>query len=278
MASKTLTLPNGIIIAGERVREIEIAKLDGEHDDMLRDKENLREGNILDKFVRSSVLRVGDESDKTKVDEILRQKLKMADMTYILIQLRIYGVGKNYRFEIPCPSCTFINRPTCKLDELPVDEQKEEFSKLETFMRTVTTEDGDETAVIEFVHLYTKDQSMLDVIRQDYPKDKDTRELLLQLKTVNGQKPDVKTLKKMSHMLRHAIRLEMDKVVGGVDTTLVNTCKRCEREFKENLPVDVRDFLYPTPATAEPRWAIPYRFYGATSLSLPPDGDGPETK
>ena len=42
-----------------------IRKLDGDDEDMLRDKDNLRKGNVLDKILKRVIVRMGEMDDPT---------------------------------------------------------------------------------------------------------------------------------------------------------------------------------------------------------------------
>src|SRR5688500_17745337 len=103
MASKILQLPNGLLIGGERVRDVEISKLSGVHEDMIRDKRNLRDGGVLDKLVKESLIRIGDITDPKRIGELYENSLLMADLTYLLVQIRSFGIGKKYEYDCACP-------------------------------------------------------------------------------------------------------------------------------------------------------------------------------
>ncbi len=277
MVTKIVQLPNGLSVNGDVVREVEILKLGGPQEDMIRDKKNLREGNVLDKLLKSCIVRIGDVTDAAEISKIYDESMLMADMTFLLVQVRLFGIGKKYAFDAPCPFCEKIGRHDIDLSTLEVDEQKDEHRGKRDFVATVTDESGAAYA-FRFRQLFTRDIRLIESIKQQYPSDKATRELCLQLLEVNGAKADPKMIKtSLDWMARNAIRAEMDLYVGGIDTVLVNECKHCEREFKDNMPVELRDFFYPAADTRRiPNPARTFRSYGGTSLSSPPDGDGVE--
>jgi hypothetical protein len=279
--TKEFILPNGVLHSGSVLREIELARFDGSHEDLIHDKKHLREGNALEKMIKSSIVRIGDVTEPDELSKLYDKALIMPDQTFILVKLRMFGIGKMYTFVAECTRCEQEDEYTIDLDTLKLDEQPEECQGKTEFLATVEPEDED-VFQITFRHLYAGDGKMLSIIKKDHGNEKATRELALQLKSFNGKGivNDVKLVKSLSWKARNAIREAMDATVGGINTTLVMPCKNCEnREFKAAMPVELRSFFYPKgPKNATPRLAKPFLGYGGTAPSSESDTAGNEAK
>lgn len=264
-----LKLPNGFKgPGGVIIRDIAIRKLDGDDEDMLRDKDNLRKGNVLDKLLKRVIVQMGEMDDPTVLASTYDNAFLLADVTYVLIKLRSWSIDPVYRFDYQCTRCGHHNSHRINLDTLHLDEQKEEHRGLDEYEAQV----GDYT--ITFRPLYVRDGKMMETIRTEYKKEKGTRELMLQVKTVNGAKPHPQLLKKMDWQTRNKIRQAIDKTSGGIDTELVMECSRCEHIDKDTMPVQMKSFFFPAEDTSPSQEAMPFRDYGTTSRSLDLDGDG----
>jgi hypothetical protein len=280
LVTKEFTLPNGVLHAGEVLREVELVRFDGDHEDLIHDKKNLREGNALEKLIKSCVVRIGDITDPETLSKVYDKALIMPDQNFILIKLRMFGIGRMYEFVAECPRCEKEDSYTIDLDTLVLDEQPEDCRGKTEFTAIIEPEDED-VFQITFKHLYAGDGKMLSIIKKDYGKERVTRELALQLKTINGKPAsDPKIVKALSWKARNAIRAAMDATVGGLNTELIMECKNCDgREFRANMPIELRSFFYPKGRSKEtPRQAKPFLGFGGTKLSLETDTDGNQAK
>lgn len=283
-------LPNGLVDEnGMVIRSIELRDLSGPEEDMLRDKRELRDGNIIAKLLRRSIVRIGEYEDPKKIDDLFGKRFLLADMTYLLIRLRQQTTGEDlYAFDATCPTCDTMRRKRIDLSELRIDEQKQEYRGAERIKLTVdirppskrgTKAEQKDLLNLEIRPLYVSDLSMLETIKVDYGSERGTRELALQLLRVNDAKPLPSYIKTgLSWAARTAIREAIDKTSGGVDTELLCECKRCERSWKMQMPIEMSSFFFPTEDSFENASpAKPFRSSGGTSSSSQPDGDGAES-
>jgi hypothetical protein len=278
MDTKILTLPNGMLINGARIREAEIVRIGGSQDDMLRDKNNLKENNLLEKLTKSAICRLGDATTPEEISNYYDKYLKLPDLTYLLVQIRMFGIRKRYEFSINCPRCNFLNRASIDLSQLKTDEQPEADADLDYYVKEVYDELTERTHVIEFVPLFARQMRLLEAIKLESPKDQATRQLMLQIKKIDGAVPLFHAVKALPWSTRNLFRETMDSVAGGVDTSLVISCRKCDTEFQDQLPVEVRDFFYPGKPTTTPSLTTPYRTYGQILPSSLDDGTGSPAK
>lgn len=276
MRTQEFKLPNGVFVGGEVIKDIEFRRLDGEDEDFLRDKEELRKGNTFFRLLNRCIMRVGTVTKKSKpleedaaISEILKKGLLLADLTFMLVKLRQWSIDSIYRFEDACSHCDKPNWHRLDLSTLPETEQPADCVGKKEFMDVV---DG---VPITFGPLYAvKDVALLELIKTEYPKEKASRELLLQLKMIGEKPAGVDNVKHtegdtMGPMAwRHAVRLAMDAKMGGIETELINECRHCNRTYKTNMPVETKYFFFQAAETAQTRTAYPFRVYGRTFGSL----------
>lgn len=283
MRTITITLPNGIPEStGTVIRDIEIRKLTGEDEDMLLDRENLRKGGVIDRLLKNCIVAIGPYTKKEEIDRVYDSSLLLADVTYILVQLRIWGISPIYSFEHSCPRCEHINKQRLDLTTLKIDQQKEDFRGKSQFMDVIdSTDDTGKPIKVPISHrpLFTKDSRMMEAIKSEYPREKATRELMIQLVEFNGAPVTFKQLQALDMGFRNQLRKCMDDKMGGINLELLMTCRKCERTYKENMPIEIRSFFFRAEDSSDTeQTAIPYHANTSTSSFLVAESDGAPAK
>lgn len=272
MKTKVITLPNGFSDgAGGVIRELEIRKLNGNDEDMLLDKEAHEGGRVFDQLVKGCIVRAGTLTDQGKIGSIYDRFFLLADTTFVLIQLRIWGIGPTYRFEHECSKCGEIGQHSINLNELSIDEQKEEYRGQAEYTETY---DG---LPVTFRPLYIRDQATLETMRQRYPHDRASRELMLQITKLDGVAPTEAALKELDMGTRNAIRNSIDARSGGIDVEILSDCQKCEKTTKGTLPVEVRSFFFQAGVSSKTKTARPFRSSGTTRTSSANESAGAQT-
>lgn len=272
MRTNVYNLPNGFLVGDDLVTEVELRKLDGDDEDFLLDKDEVRQGMILDRLLKRCIVRLGQATEPEIIGKLYDECLLMADSQYLLIQLRRWSVQDKYSFDMQCPKCDSIGLYHIDLSTLRIDQAPEKSRGQRKFI-DVLTYDG-EASTVEHRPLFVRDGSMLEIIRKQYKKEKATRELFLQTVSIDGGKPDIKALKKYPLGWRNALRGLMDSKVGGVDMELLSTCSECNRQFKESMPIAVKSFFFQAGDSLNSTMARPFRSSGLTSTSSESDEDG----
>lgn len=270
METTSLILPNGINVGGIVHRNVVVRLLDGNDEDMLRDKKILKEGNVINRLMKGLVISIGDlskEDTKNAYDDIL-----VDDLSFMLIRIREKSVGRVYRFEYTCPYCEFIENHSIDLSSLPVDEQNDEYRGQRELAKDI---DG---VLYVFRQLYTKDMPNLEMLNNLHKSEKGTRELMMQIATMNGASPHPAALKSKSLGHRNKIRSFLDSMSGGIDQDLVIECSKCSKVSKSKMPLDLADFFFQAEATVNCPVAIPFRSYGSILDYLEPNGTGSQVK
>jgi hypothetical protein len=277
MRTTEITLPNGLVGPdGQVIRAVEVRKLNGEDEELLLDKAEIRSGNVINSLMKNCIVRLGDITDKAKIAQLYLTKFLVIDLSYLLIELRRWGTDNLYSFDAECPRCGREDRFTIPLDTLKVTPQKEEFRGMEEFTEIIATDEED--IVVTFRPLYVSDQKMQAVIKEQYPKERATRDLMLTIKQINGAPPKINDVKKWSMGTRNLLRHAMDSKFGGVDARIVCTCKKCENPFKIQLPMDVTSFFYQAGDLSNLNPASAFHGFGPTLSGSDKTSDGAPAK
>lgn len=294
MRTKTIKLPNGFRTStNELITNLEIRKLGGEEEDLLVDKEELKKGAVLGQILKNCTVAMGNITDPKVISKCFDGPFLMADITYMLLELRAWGRGNIYVFEQTCPHCEDVAKHRIDLTTLRVDPQKEEFRGKDRVLGKLPDAPKPWDAkgnllphaewsygdiAFSFRPLYFSDQKMLEAIRTEFPKQKSTREMSLQIVDYDGREMDINALRKFDSDTRGEIRRQLDAAVGGVDNELTMTCRKCTRSFKDNMSMDVRSFFFRTADLPEMRTATPYQSGGLTLISWQQGLDGSQVK
>jgi hypothetical protein len=88
--------------------EIEIKYMTAREEDILTSQNLIRKGIVIDKLLESLIV-----DSSINLDDIL-----IGDKNSLMIAARVLGYGKNYEFEIDCPSCGERNKDNIDLTSL----------------------------------------------------------------------------------------------------------------------------------------------------------------
>lgn len=270
-----LELPNGIFCSTARTREITLRKLRGDDENILRSKKHSKEGHVLDKVLKRCIVQIGDVTKTDQISAMYDTSMLLPDIYFMLIRLRQHSMGDTYRFDFSCPRCDEITRTVLDLSTLREDQQDEKHRGLSEYTFDIQGHS------VCFRPLYARDTRMLELIKRDYDEEKASRELLLQLRSINGKSVSIVDIRDGRYSdwgFLNEVREKMDEVVGGVDTELEMTCKHCSRTTKDTMPMDLRDFFYRGVEKSACLPARPFRGSGTTLNSSLLNSDGaPET-
>ena len=274
MKTVTVNLPNGIVSDGTRITEVEIRDLNGFDEDLLRSKKFLKDGGVVNRLLKRCITSIGGETNTEAIAK-LYSSMPLADVAFLLVALRQNSLGDKYTFEFECPNkgCEKPSKQSILLSSLLIDQQPEE-----CFGKTEFTSSIDGVTVV-FRNLLTEDGDRLESVKQQYRDEQGTRELLLQIVSVDGKRPTPKDLKEWSWGFRNKVRNAMDAVAGGIDLDLSIACPHCDRVFKDKMPVDMRDFFFPAgDSLSQVSEPTPYRVFGSISPTSEAGGTGAQGK
>jgi len=161
--------------------------------------------------------------------------LLSGDRLCSLVRLREISLGDEVELELACPNmaCGARNYQTVNLDDLEVTPYPEE----REFDFTLP---GSGKAV-RFGCLDGHKEKRLAALKQPSL----TAAMMIRIVTIDGQPPSKKHLNEMSMRDRSALREEMTRVDGGIDTAVDVSCDSCGARIRTRLEAEPA-FLFPS--------------------------------
>jgi hypothetical protein len=225
------------IYDGDKVYDkVEIRELTGNEEDILFNvRSKLSYARRLVKAIENCIVKIGDISDREKISQLVN-KLTLGNIWYLFIRLRSLTFGDAYAVEVNCPNptCGQKQKFAINLSELEVKKGSGEQSK------KVKLSDGRE---VELRPEFIGDEHAWVVVeqREDIP----SHVILGRVYAIDGKRVGLQDIKALSMKDRMKLRREIENLEGGVDDTVIVTCKVCGEEFEATLNFGSRDFFLP---------------------------------
>ena len=223
----TFTLPSGV--------EIDLVEMTGVEEDLLTNRRLMKRGEGINQVLLNCTKRLG-ENDEPKMRDVL--DLLSGDRLFALVRLRQISLGDEVDLELTCPNpgCGDATGVTLDLNDLEVTPYGEgrEFE---------ITLPGSGKAV-KFAYLDGHKEKRLAALKEPTL----TAAMMIRIVEIDGQPPSKKALDEMSMGDRSALRKEMLRVDGGIDTQVDVPCDACGARIRTRLegePV----FLFPSVAS-----------------------------
>jgi len=225
------------IYDGDKVyNKVEVRELTGYEEDILFNvRTKLSYAKRLVKAIESCVVKIGDITDREKISQLVN-KLTLGNVWYLFIRLRILTFGDAYVVEAVCSNlaCGQKQKLAVNLSELEVKKGSGEQSK------KVKLSDGRE---VELRPEFIGDEHAWIIVeqREDIP----SHVILGRVYAIDGKRVGLQDIKALSMKDRTKLRREIENLEGGVDDTVIITCKACGEEFEATLNFGARDFFLP---------------------------------
>jgi len=225
-------------------KTIPILYMTAEHEDVLNNRVNIKQGNVLDKLLAALVV------DKSiDVGELI-----VGDKNAILLFARIIGYGASYSVDdIKCDSCGKSFTDVVHLDKIdirklgaePIENGKNLFAY--TLPRT--------KKVAKFHLLTTKDDAEIDEAEENKKKLKGgitlqaqpiTTRLIKQIDEIEGveDKNKANFIRKMPAFDSASLRSYIDNITPGPTMKQDIVCKHCGESKEQIIPIGV-EFFWP---------------------------------
>lgn len=223
----TFTLPTGT--------EIDLVEMTGAEEDLLTNQRLMRNGEAVNQVLANCTKRLGENASPT-VKDILT--LLSGDRLCALVRLRQISLGDEVELELACPSaaCGQTNYTTVNLQDLEATHYGPE----RTFDFTLPGSGK----VVRFGYLDGHKEKRLAALREPSL----TAAMMIRIVSIDGQAPSKKLLAEMSIGDRSALRKEMLRVDGGIDTQVDVTCDACGTRIRTRLEAEPA-FLFPSVAS-----------------------------
>ena len=223
----TFTLPSGI--------EIGLVEMTGVEEDLLTNRRLMKNGEAINQVLLNCTKRLGENAEP-KMKDVL--DLLSGDRLYALVRLRQVSLGDEVELELACPNtgCGERTSITVNLGEIevtPYGEEREFEFKLPGSCQ-----------VVKFGYLDGHKEKRLAALKEPTL----TAAMMIRIVEIDGQPPSKKALNEMTMGDRSALRKEMLRVDGGIDTQVDVSCDACGTRIRTRLEAEPA-FLFPSVAS-----------------------------
>lgn len=217
------TLPSG--------GEIELREMTGAEEELLTNQRLIRSGDAINQVLKNCIVCLGD-NDQPSMKDVL--DMLSGDRLFVLARLRQISLGDEVELEMNCPNpaCRGANHVTVSLEDLPVTpygEAREFAFKLPGSGR-----------MVRFGYLDGHKEKRLAALKEPGV----TAAMLIRILDIDGKAPSRKDLADMPMRDRAALRAEMARVDGGIDTSVEAACEGCGQILRARLEAEPA-FLFP---------------------------------
>ena len=217
------TLPSGI--------DAEIREMTGVEEDLLTNERLMRDGSAVNRVLKNCLTRLG-ENQEPSMQEVM--DLLAGDRLFLLVRLRQVSLGEEVELSLKCPNraCLAENPVTVRLDELAVTPYGGE--------REFTFQLPRSGQTIRFGLLDGHKEKRMTAL-----KEPDISALMLmRILDVGGNPPSKKWIRELPLKDRSALREEMRKRDGGIETAVLVDCSSCGATIQTRMETEA-DFLFP---------------------------------
>jgi hypothetical protein len=219
----TFTLPSGT--------EIELREMTGAEESLLTNRRLMKDGEAVNQVLKNCLVRLADKTDITPKDVL---DLLSGDRLFILVKIRQISFGDEVDLALTCPNrdCGESTDVRINLDELEVTPYGSERDFIFELPRS--------KKVVLFGLLDGHMEKRLAALKEPSIHSA----MLMRVKEIDGKAPNKNSLMELPAFDLTALRAEMQRVDGGIDTTIHTTCSSCGARIVTRLEAEPA-FLFP---------------------------------
>ena len=225
-----ITLPSGTTAV--------LKEVTGRAEKQLFNKRNIENGNNIDLFMSECIETIGDE--KESMTPIEKEKallvMKSGDRNYLLLMIRIEGLGEQMDFNSKCPNCGHTSGYSVNLKQM-LDDGTLKIEPYGDEPRRVGLPSGGYAEIIYLTGEAERSASKL-------PRDAIHAAMLLRTTCINGERPNIKTLEIIPMRDLCALRAALTEMQGGLLPEIELDCPECGNSYEIGVHT-VQDFLSP---------------------------------
>lgn len=219
----TFTLPSGL--------EAELREMTGAEESLLTNRRLMKDGEGVNQVLRNCLVRLGGRTELAAKDVL---DLLSGDRLFLLVKLRQISFGDEVDLSLACPAkdCGEVTGVHIALDDLeatPYGTEREFIFELPRTKKPVifTLMDG---------HMEKRLASLKDPNLHSA--------MLMRVREIDGKAPNRNSLAELPAFDLNALRAEMQRVDGGIDTTVHTVCTACGARIVTRLEAEP-PFLFP---------------------------------
>ena len=227
-------LPSKGIFYPSKQSSVKVKHLTTDSDDILTSPELIRNGKVLDVLLDNAIV-----DNNLSADDMI-----VGDRNAVLLFLRKEGFGDNYPVKMLCPNCGETFKEDVSISKLAVKELVEAPDENGLFAVQLPKTKWN----IKFRLLTGKDENFLTKKAETPKKTKKnvsysqllSERYILQVMEINGVNDKLHIKKAITNMpISDSLFLReyMREIEPGVDMNYDFTCKHCQHEFEDTVPV-----------------------------------------
>lgn len=174
--------------------------------------------------------------------------LCISDYQYLLHKLRVVTYGPNYNIQTVCPYCGTLNESSIDLDKLNVVEYDEELSKYLTITLPVSKKTiklrVQTPRIMDWIS--NKTEELNSKTNSQSGQSAFLFTVMALIETIDGQVLDEYKLEQFIRKLGmqdvNYILQCANKFDFGIDTKVECKCKKCNKNYKVNIPISAEFF------------------------------------
>lgn len=219
----TFELPSGT--------EIELREMTGAEEELLTNQKLIRSGDAINQVLLNCIVRIG-ENTTPAIKDIL--DMLSGDRLFTLVRLRQISLGNDVELALHCssPACRETSHTTVNLNELEVTPYGPE--------REFEFQLPGSGKLVRFGYLDGHKEKRLAALKEPTI----SSAMLIRVLSIDGAAPNKKMLADLPMRDRAALRAEMARVDGGIDTVIEIECDACGTPIRTRLESEP-SFLFP---------------------------------
>ena len=204
----------------------------GVEEDLLTNQRLIKSGDAINQVLLNCVKQLGD-NESPGMKEVV--DMLSGDRLFALVRLRQVSLGDEVNLELACPNMacgarTYVTVNLNDLDVTPYGEDREFEFRLPGCGK-----------VVKFGYLDGHKEKRLAAMKQPSL----STAMMIRLVSIDNQPPSKKLLNDMSVRDRSALREEMARVDGGINTQVDVSCDSCGARLRTRLEAEPA-FLFPS--------------------------------
>jgi len=217
------TPPSGI--------EIELREMTGAEESLLTNRRLMKDGEAVNQVLKNCIVRLGEKTEVTAKDVL---DLLSGDRLYILVRLRQISFGDEMDLSLACPNkdCGETTDVQICLNDLEVTGYGKDHEFIFELPRSKKT--------VLFGLLDGHMEKRLAALKEPSIH----AAMLMRIKEIDGKAPNKNSLEELPAFDLTALRQEMQRVDGGIDTTVNAVCGSCGARIVTRLEAEPA-FLFP---------------------------------